>query len=673
MEKGTLVEFRPRPDDDRYFLGVVQGPDGKKNWVLAIASGQTYSVAPRQITFKLSTQKTYTPQDLPGFSQRAETLFDPDSLAVAWELLQDEKRGLELKEIAQILFSEESPEALYATYKLLAEDRIYFKEKGSTYEPRPSQQVKENLHQLALIRQREQEQAEFEQHLQEALKSSSPWIWTPTERHRLESLERFAINGDNALDRDREQALKLLTVLNRSSSSSSAFSALVDLKVWSVHENLALRLTGIPTRFPSELETLAETLPENPPPDLVERRDLTHLHTYTIDDASTRDIDDALSIEDLDDGDYRLWIHIADPTRWIYPGHPLDLEARKRGTTVYLPEQVIPMFPHSLATGIMSLVQGEVRCALSFGIRLTPEGSVSECDIRPSLIKVTYRLTYEDADEMLELGAEQELERIAAAAQLRFRWRKSQDAINIGLAEQDIKVIDEVPYLRVIEDTPSRQLVAEMMVLTGEAVAAFASQRDIPIPYRYQAPPDLPPEEELGQLPQGPVKSFAIMRCMQRAEMTVTPGIHAGLGLAAYSQVTSPIRRYTDLVAHYQLKAFVSGSALPFSREELQQLIASLEPTQVEAVQLERKRKRYWTIEYLRTHSSRTWRALILGYLREHENLALIMIDEIAFRVPVRFARHVDLGEWVTLELTQADPRADSIDFREITSEIRTS
>ncbi|MFS8900132.1 ribonuclease R [Synechococcus sp. H60.2] len=678
MEKGTLVEFRH--NNDRV-LAVVQGTEGKKNLLLGVASGQVHSVHPRQITFALNGNSNFTVADIPGFWQAVQAKLDPESLALAWELVQEERRPLSLSEMAQLLFSDDSPVSTYAAYRLLSEDFIYFKAKGEGYEPRTPAQVKEIRHQIAVTQQRQQEQAEFEARLRAAVaQPGQKYTWTPAERARLELLERLALQGaaasirshedlsHNLTPSDRERASQLLQLMGFPDTPQGAFDALVALGLWSRHENLALRLTGIPTQFPKEVERYTQTLLGGPPPFLDPhlRRDLTHLHTYTIDDASTRDIDDALSVEFWSDEEIKLWIHIADPSCWVQWGDPLDLEARRRGTSVYLPERVIPMFPPELSTGLMSLVQGEVRPALSFGIRLGCDGAVRDYEICLSQIQVNYRLTYDDADEMLELGAEAQLTAIARAARWRYAWRLAQGAIQIGLPEQDIKVMDEIPHLRVIEDTPARQMVAEMMVLAGEVAARFACQNRIPVPYRLQPAPELPPPEVLDLYPQGPVRSFAIMRCLSRAEVATQPGRHTGLGLDAYCQVTSPIRRYLDLVAHYQIKAFLRGDPLPLTEAEVQQLLLAIEPGTAEAVQVERKSKRYWSIEYLRQRPGQIWRALVLGYLREQENLVMALLEEIAFRVPVRLERQVPLAAWIELEVVQADPRADVIELREV-------
>ncbi len=661
MDKGTLVEFRHNNNDR--LLALVTGTEGKKNLLLSLPSGQTHSVHPRQITFSLPSLQLSDPQQIPRFLNQVEPLLDPDALEVAWELLSEDRQAHSLSDIAQILFSDTAPEFLFACYRLLSEDKVYFKQKGEAYEPRTQTQVQEIQHQIAITRQREQEQAEFEAHLRQALTTPESPAWTPAERVRLESLERYALYGEETSDRSKAQ--QILALLDRPTTEIAAFTALVDLGLWSPHENLALRRTGIPTQFTPDQIAAAQGVIDSPPEDPMPRRDLTGLHTYTIDDASTRDIDDALSLEWLPEDQVRIWVHIADPTRWIPLGHPLEEEARRRGTSVYLPEQVIPMFPPQLSTGPMSLVQGEVRDALSFGIQLDADGAVADYQICASQIKVTYRLTYEDADEMLELGAERELTQLNQVARCRYQWRQVQGAIAIAMPEQDIKVRQDQPIIRVIEDTPSRQLVAEMMILVGDVAAQYCSTHSVPVPYRVQPPPEFPPPEELAQLPPGPVYSFALMRCMQRAEMSLIPGRHTGLGLPAYTQVTSPIRRYSDLITHFQIKAHLNGDPSPFASEQVQHLIAALDPTSYEAIQVERKTKRYWSLEFFRQQADRSWPALVLGYLREHENLALVMIDEIAFRIPVRFARAVDLGEWVELQVAQVDARADVIDFRE--------
>jgi exoribonuclease-2 len=218
-------------------------------------------------------------------------------------------------------------------------------------------------------------------------------------------------------------------------------------------------------------------------------------------------------VEFLDENTTKLWIHIADPTRLVTPGDELDLEARRRSTTLYLPTGMISMFPVELATGPMSLIQGKICHSLSFGIILDEQGAVLDYSIHASLIKPTYRLTYHDVDEMLQLGitAESELAVLAQAAKQRHQWRQSQGSITIKMPEAIIKVKSEDDIIiELLETSISRQLVAEMMILAGEVAGSYCRENNIPVPFRGQPQPELPPEEELLLLPPGPVRGLCL-------------------------------------------------------------------------------------------------------------------------------------------------------------------
>lgn len=667
MEKGTLVEFQvkgcPR-------LGVLDRPEGKKNWIVLDDRGQSHIIHPRSLTFQFTGQ-TFAPEELTALMAEAEDYMDPSSLQVAWELLQELEESADPASLAQLLFSDQSPAFCYAAHRLLSEDKIFFKQKGDRYEPRSPGQVQELLHQIEREAQRHAEWEGFLSRARQCLAGESV-EWQKSDRPRLEVLEKLALLGEES--NQKSQAQEVLAALERGASAEAAFDLLVDLGLWQVHENLALRRSQIPIDFPEAVITMAQERLSNPPPDAdADRLDLTALKTYTIDDESTREIDDAISIENLSDGRQRIWVHIADPTRWLVPGDDLDLEARRRCTTVYLPTGMVPMFPIELATGPMSLVQGEVRCALSFGVVLTEQGAIDEYCITASLVKPTYRLTYEDVDEMLDLGiqAEPELLAIAHWAKVREQWRSEQGAINIHMPETSIHVLQENDAesidIKVLDDSASRELVAEMMILAGEVAARYGQDHALAIPFRSQPQPELPPEEELMQLPSALVRYSAIRRCMPRSEMGITPARHATLGLEGYSQVTSPIRRYTDLLAHFQIKAHLRGDPLPFSSHEITELTQGVSSGAYEAVLVERQTKRYWALEYLRRYGSGpVWSVMLLRWLREGDRLGLVMFEDLGLELPMRFERNVELGERLQVRITHANPRQDIVRMEEV-------
>jgi exoribonuclease-2 len=684
VDKGTLVEFRVQGDNpaDRLRqrrLGVVERPDGKTRWFVVDERGQSHSLAPRQITYTVNGQ-TYKSSDIANFQEQVKPYLDPSSLEVAWELLVEDGETVTPAQMANLLFSQSDPAPCYAAHCLLSDDKLYFKQKGDAYEPRTATQVAERKHQIEVEALKARGQQEFLARVEQALQGEAV-DWQRHDRQRLEALEKYAalladivrmgVNYDTLARAYPPPApvLETMNMLGRDATPQGAHKLLVDLGWWDAHENLFLRRSGISVQFPSKVLEVAQQRLDFPPTDSdTNRLDLSHLKVYTIDDESTTEIDDGLSWELLPDGRERVWVHIADPTRWLVPEDELDLEARKRGSTVYLPTGMVPMFPEILATGPMSLVQGQVCCALSFGVVLDESGAVEEYCIHPSLIKPTYRLTYEDVDEMLELGveAEPEIEAIATWAKQRKSWRYHQGAISINMPEAMIKVKGDEIDIDILDDSSSRQLVAEMMILAGEVAARYGQAHNIPLPFRGQPQPELPPEEELLLLPAGFVRACAMRRCMPKSEMSITPLRHAGLGLNTYTQATSPIRRYSDLLTHFQLKAHLRGEVLPFSAEQLKEVMMTVTSTTQEVTMVERQTNRYYALEYLRRHPDQVWNVTVLMWLREDSNLALILLEDLGLQLPMFFKRSVGLGEQILVKVSHADPQKDMIQFQEI-------
>ncbi len=666
MEKGTLVEFLHNGERR---LAIADRPEGKKHWIAIDSRTQSHTLHPRDITYEVAGMSCKQPAEIEKFQNQVTPNLDPDSLEVAWEMLVEDGDLVDPPMLADLLYSDRTPVFCYAAHVLLSGDKIYFKnKKEDKYEARSRTQVAELQHQATVRDQKGQEQQGFIDRVQQQLAGTAV-EWLETDKQRLEVLEKYVLNPDLPPSKLGEY----LKALNLSQTQPSVFGLLVDLGWWSIHENLHLRRSQAPVHFSNQIQTVAHELLTNPPVDLdlAHRRDLTHQKVYTIDDESTQEIDDGLSLEVLPDGRHKLWIHIADPTRLLSPEDRFDLEARKRSVTIYLPTGMIPMFPPELATGPMSLRQGHECCAISFGVILDSTGAVEEYEITASTIKPTYRLTYEDVEEMLQLRipGEDQIETIAKASKLRTQWRLSQGSININMPESTVKIYGDEVSIELIEDNRARKLVAEMMILAGEVAAKYGQDHHLPLPYRGQPQPELPPEEELILIPVGPARSCAVRRCMPKSEMSTSPSRHAGLGLNTYSQVTSPIRRYTDLIAHFQIKAHLRGDELPFTVERLQEIMLGLGTNIYEANMLERQTNRYWTLEYFNRSTEREWDAIFLRWLREDESLALIMIEDLGIELAMKFPRWADIGERIQVQVVLVDPRQDIIHLREIISQ----
>jgi exoribonuclease-2 len=649
LDKGTVVGFSVKGTPR---LAVIDAPEGKASFKVTDTFGNSLTVAARDFEFRssdyrLSDRSGVPASGLTAWRNRAEAARSEVDLATVWELYAAEG-AQPLEALAEPLWGELTGERAFALFSALGEDKLYFKEKGGKYEPRPASQVEELRKQQAAIAGREQLQAGMLARLAARFADPSAPL-EADELKRLESVKKFALWGDEAPDKNA--GLDLLKLLGRPQTEAAAFQLAVDARLWHRHENLDVRRAELTDDFEPALLAEAASLTPAAGGD-----DLRALASVTIDDDSTTEVDDALAVETMADGRVRYWVHIADPGRWIAPGSPLDLEARRRGTTVYLPTGRYTMFPPSLAEGPFSLNQGQDSPALSFGCVLAADGALAEYTVASSVIRVARRLSYHQAEELNAQG-DSLLTAVAAGAALRQAWRDAQGAVTIRLPETEVKVdlaTDKVE-IGVYTAEAARDWVAEFMILAGEAAARFAAERGVPMLFRTQQAGE---SVDVSHLPEGPVREFAKIVSMSRSSLSVEPGPHAGLGLPLYVQATSPIRRYGDLVAHRQLKAAAAGSSA-YTADELATLAAELDPLSGQASKLERNADRYWVTEYLARRKGQTWKVFFLGWFREPDRLAQVLIVDLGYRVVMKLPKEKPLGTEFTVKVGAADARKE--------------
>ncbi|KAL0338307.1 UNVERIFIED_CONTAM: Ribonuclease II, chloroplastic/mitochondrial [Sesamum angustifolium] len=684
LEKGLLLEFRKDPE--RVLLAVAQKPDGKKNWMVADQNGVMTSIKPQQITFIVPGIKSFDHTEISNFVQKAQDNLDPALLEFAWiELLEKNNKSVTVEELAEMIFGSADPLESYSAHLLLSKDDIYFtalvsKGSYSVYGPRPAVQVEELTRRKGAKEAAEKELEEFVNLLKSArdmpLHAKPPkstWRSEEKNQKKIESLQAFAIDDCRNED-EKKTAGMILKAMGLAKTAAAAVNLLIDIGYFPVHVNLDLLKLNIRTDYPEEILAAAESLlSESPDLDEVDRKDLTHLKVYAIDVDEADELDDALSATRLQDGRIKVWIHVADPTRLVQPGSIIDKEAMKRGTSVFLPTVTYPMFPEKLAMEGMSLKQGERCKAVTVSVVLHSDGGIAEYSVENSIIKPTYMLTYESATELLHLNLEEEAELrlLSEAATLRLQWRRGQGAIDTSTLETRIKVTnpdDPEPLIRLYVENqaePAMRLVSEMMILCGEVMATFGSYNNIALPYRGQPQSNID-TSAFDHLPEGPVRSSAIVRIMRAAEMDFRkPTRHGVLGLPGYVQFTSPIRRYMDLLAHYQVKAFLRGDSPPFSAGQLEGM-ASVVNMNIRVVRrLSSSSLRYWIIEYLRRQpKEKRFSALVLRFIKDR--VAAILLMEVGLQASAWVSVGVQVGDEVKVQVEEAHPRDDVLSFKEV-------
>jgi exoribonuclease-2 len=410
---------------------------------------------------------------------------------------------------------------------------------------------------------------------------------------------------------------------------------------------------------------------------------LTKETVFAIDSSTTTEVDDGISIE-LVPGDSHPWIHvhIADVSRFIEPNSELDLDARHRGTSIYLPEVKKSMFPHDFSSTVMSLIpDNKINYALTFSARLNDDGSIMESRISPTIIGKVKRFTYEEVEDALlnrssaafspkELEALHQLQhwavkrknlRIVNGAQL-FSLPQAEFIVTEGGTKVDIKV----------KKTPiSNDLVAEMMILGGQIAAGYADKHQIPIPFRIQQAPSAELAQVHANAPAPPpslspdvadlfTQLFKI-HGLKRAFSGVEAETHYAIGLSMYTRATSPIRRYTDVLTHYQIRNHVLGKEPPFTEASLGVITPKLDRREAEVKELQKKSERFWMHRYFSGQGVGSTFIGTVVQMLERDNgfgpvpVAHIHFPSIAFlfRIPLLQGQKVELGSDVSVRLLE--------------------
>jgi ribonuclease R len=398
-----------------------------------------------------------------------------------------------------------------------------------------------------------------------------------------------------------------------------------------------MRERGLARRFDRHLERAANRARDrglDAHADLSTRRDLTALPTFTIDPASARDFDDALSAEPLSDGRVRVWVHIADVSAYVREGSPLDIEARRRGTSVYVPGGVEPMLPEALSNEACSLVPARERLAVTVELELRG-ADVARAAFYRSVIRSDERLDYERVDRVFA-GRESAAEpwdaplraaRDAAAALQRRREQSGALVLDTDEPEFRFDQAGNVTEIRARLQTESHRLVEHLMIAANEAVAGLLQRRGVPCLYRVHERPEperirrlvaqlaslevpTPPLPEhisgsqaaelvgvISKLVDDHVRrtgrgrialSSLVLRSLRQAYYSPRNLGHAGLRASSYCHFTSPIRRYPDLTCHRALLSAVGGGESASRAGELVELGVWASELEREAMAIER-------------------------------------------------------------------------------------
>jgi exoribonuclease II len=531
------------------------------------------------------------PKAVRSILDKVHNLQSEVDIALLWESLGNSGREFQPQELAEIFFSQSTPETASAIFHALSNDNLFFKRNGLRFLPKTNDQV--TTEQTRRTRQRQRE--EVRDHLTESVKRLvyEPAAITPEMEAIIDRLQSWMRHGTG----DELEAI-LGRVVGPDQARNAAYDILMRAGRISPDTDRFLVISGIKEAFsPEQTKAAADLVPAS---HVNGREDFRNLPAISIDDEDTVEIDDALTIR-MEENQYVVGIHIADASAFIAKGDLLDLEAFRRASTIYLPTTFVPMMPERLSTDLASLKQDLDRPAFTAEVRF--DSSLKRLDHRLLLssIRVQERLTYDEADARIRSNDPN----LTALHRIALRLREDREvhgAVNFRRPELKIRVYrsgteDEIRVTAIDPNSMSRILVSEMMVLLNSIAADFAAIHNLPVIFRTQEPRERPPTETFA-IPDA-LAFEKLRRTFRRSRLSLTPGTHSGLGLTAYTQVSSPLRRYSDLVTQRQFTALLQGKAIPHAREELLQVLAAAEGAELEIRSLEERSTSYWLLTYL--------------------------------------------------------------------------
>ncbi len=652
MTQGKVVEYI----DEGRFVGAICLQDKGGRLHLLTPSNREVNLSPkRTILISEPTLDVSLPRDdlLERLKQIEETrvrLKEQIDVEGLWELVRDEDETFDHAYLAQLVFGERvTGNHSSAVIRALFENHLYFKMRNGQFLPNSQEKVEQ------MVRQASEEAANAER-----LRQWSQWLKEIQEGRRVDDppfrsdivhlLIQLALYGKEAPE--FKSGRELLSNVGIS-DIQQARALLIKLGEWEEDENHDLLRSGLEVSFTEDQLAASASLTLHDV-DLTGREDLRDLPVLTIDGPLTRDFDDAVSLERVGD-ELRLGVHIADVASVIRTNSILDMAAAERASSQYLPRRQIPMFPEGLSSDILSLRQGCDRNAISLLARFDRSGALLDYRFAPTVIRVRERLMYEDVNQAMEQDVL--LKEMHRLSQRLRQNRMDQGALSLSLPEVEVRFDgNNALFLELVEqETPSRSIIAELMILYNWLAARFCMENQIPILFRSQSgPSEKLPLDEKGYL----YYVFQQRRKLSPLSIQTDPAPHAGLGVDAYIHATSPIRRYLDLVNQRQIHHYLFQNGTVYDDKRLEEIRIAAEPTLKKLGLIKRNRLRYWVLKYLSLNRGKKLKALVLDELKTKYRVAL---TDFLMMVDLRRKNGVILrqGQEISVRITKADPWED--------------
>lgn len=557
---------------------------------------------------------------LKQFALRADRKISSIKLEDVWTKAKEHGRAQSAEDLCQKVFGNDNALTLLALRRRLFQDRVFFKRKGPLFEAFSEE--------IVTAKREEQRRLEEEKKLLEELITALVSRLDGSDSElgpKVFCLEETAALGSKATKSSEarfviESIEKQGKFNPEGNLNLKAKKLLQQVGHFGEHPNLSVIRHGVSRNYPETLtteENLSKLLEVD---DAANRADYTHLYCLTIDDASTLDRDDALSLEQTEKG-LRVGIHISDVSSYVSDNEsPILREAISRASSIYCPGDIIHMLPPCLSEDRLSLKADEERRAISHFVEIDTKGELLSYSLERTSIKVKENLSYEDANKIL---CDEDRASSEAAIALKNLWevagqhemqRSNNGAVQFNRRDS-IPALDDsgkVILKAATDETPGFKLVSEMMILANNVAARFAKEKNLPILFRGQETPENLDFINDESVEEGPAREYFFRSQMKPSAVSVTPSSHCGLGLSEYAQVTSPIRRASDLLNQLQISRTLDDQPAFFTAEELTNVYSEAQLNQPAVNSVQNERQRYWLIKYFEQEQIKQFSATIV-------------------------------------------------------------
>ncbi len=645
-----LVVFRKRREPS---LGVLVGLSAAEATIYS-EEGRRIAVDPSRVVMGLEMgfDAADNPADLKlklrALRKELEAARETVDVRTLWECVVGVRDTVSFDELADLYFGSDprDPREELTLFWAVDKENPYFKRGDGVYEVRELAEVEE------IVRRKEAERRRAEEK-----KAAVAWgravvrgeAVEPDERVKnyLELVRNFVVHLD-----EYEKAPQARSFMSEVGirNVEEAIEFLIKAGLWSEDDDPLLERFNITRSFSEEVEREVEELLATEP-STAGLLDLSSLWTFSIDDETTEDVDDALSITATDDG-YMVAVHIADVAGLVGRGSRLDEEALGRGETVYLPEGHVHMFPPKLIREALSLFAGRPKRAVSLLVYFDREFNMTSSTFAETKIVVDANLAYSGAEQVLRGRVEGEA-LFEIAARLRAHRIEAGGCV-IDLPQLKVRVEGgEIKVRRDYMNSPVHVVVSECMILANRLAGEYLRDKGVPAIYRYITDPV--PDEVRELETEDPLYPLRAVRYLRPSRLGTFPMPHQFLGVECYVQITSPIRRYLDLVMQRQLVAAIRGTDPPYGRDELERIMYQVEGEVRRKKTVERARTRYWLYKYLRGRTGES----VVGYVSQvTERAVSVYVPDYLLTVDVP---SMNPGEWkegdrVELRIAAVDP-----------------